>query len=40
MYAKTYIALNTDTPDEGHYYLELFNLFGDPMTELRLPTGP
>lgn len=37
MYSKMYLALNSDTDAKALYYLELFHLFGDPLTELRIP---
>jgi hypothetical protein len=39
MYSKMYVALNSDTDAKALYYLQLFQLLGDPLTELRIPVA-
>jgi hypothetical protein len=39
-YAQTYVALNRDSERKSLYYLQLYHLFGCPLTEVRLPTAP
>jgi hypothetical protein len=39
-YAQTYVALSRDTETKSLYYLQLYHLFGCPLTSVRLPAAP